>query len=153
MRVNVALDERALAALDDRLHGLETRMAVLSPALDEIADDWLNIERARFAGRAEWKPLTTDWATRKAAGGRSPMPLVGGPLEQSLTRRGTQFAVRAVGQHGITLGTTDPVAHFHQDGTHRLPRRPPVSMSLADEKRWAQILQRHITGTAPVVGL
>jgi phage gpG-like protein len=153
VRIHVALDEASLAALNTRLQGIETRMAVLSPALDEIADDWLNIERARFAGRAEWKPLTPEWAARKAAGGRSPLPLAGGELERSLTQRGSRFAVRSVGQKGITLGTTDPVAQLHQSGSRRLPKRPPVSLSIADEKRWALIIQKHIAGRTPEVGL
>jgi hypothetical protein len=142
--------ERLKAALEDR----EQRAKHVTPALDEIADDFLAVQRRRFsAAAAIWQPLSPESAVRKARSGRAPVPLVGGELESSLTRRGARFAVRRIGDNSVTLGTSDPVAHLHRDGTRRLPRRPPVSLSRADERRWVRIIERHLSGERPGVGL
>jgi phage gpG-like protein len=142
--------ERLKAVLEDREHAAR----VVTPALDEIADDFLDIQSRRFAAAsATWLPLKPETAIRKAAGGRPPEPLVGGELEQSLTRRGARFAIRRVDGNSVTLGTSDPVANLHQGGTRRMPRRPPVSLFRADERRWVEIIERHLSGSRPRVGL
>lgn len=141
--------ERLKAILEDR----EQRAKVVTPALDEIAEDWLSIGRRRFSSGATWTPLSAEWALRKAAGGRSPLPLAGGDLEASLTRQGAKFAIRRVQGSTVTLGTSDPVANLHQGGTKRLPRRPPVSLTRADERRWVEIIEQHLSGDRPGVGL
>jgi hypothetical protein len=142
--------DRLKAVLEDR----EQAARVVTPALDEIADDFLGIQSRRFgAAAAIWAPLKPETALRKAAGGRQPLPLVGGELEASLTRAGARFAVRRVGDKSVTLGTSDPVANLHQGGTRRMKRRPPVSLSRADERRWVEIIERHLSGTRTRVGL
>jgi phage gpG-like protein len=142
--------DRLKAVLEDR----EQAARVVTAALDEIADDFLNVQSRRFgAAGTTWVPLKPETALRKAAGGRHPLPLVGGGLEASLTRRGARFAVRRVEDNSVTLGTSDPVANLHQSGTRRMPRRPPVSLSRADERRWVEIIERHLSGTRTRVGL
>jgi phage gpG-like protein len=153
MRARLELDKnisrRLKATLDDR----QERARIVTPALEEIADDWLGIQRRRFGGSAQWKPLSPEWAVRKAQAGKSPMPLVGGELERSLTRRGARFAVRRVSQRQVVLGTSDPVANLHQGGTRRMPKRPPVSITRADERRWVDIISRHLSSSDVERGL
>lgn len=146
MRISLRFEEGTIRRLQEALHDREQRARHVTPALEQIADDFLVIQRRRFSGGAQWKPLSAEWAIRKAASGRPVTPLAGGNLERSLTRKGAQFSIRRINNGGaITLGTSDPVAHLHRDGTKKLPRRPPVSLSRNDEKRWVSIFERHLS--------
>lgn len=155
MRVEVTLDEPKLQHLLDGLGGRADRAAHLRPAFHDIADDFYDIEHRRFAGAAAWKPLTAAWAIRKAQGGRSVVPLAGGALEESLTRKGRRFSVRRVNDSSLFVGTSDPVANLHASGsrTGRLPKRPPVAVSRADTRRWGGLMLRHVSGLKRGLGL
>lgn len=156
MRVEVHLDQASLQHLLDALEGRADRADNLREGLHEIADDFYSIERRRFAaGMVHWKPLTPEWARRKAAGGRSVIPLAGGDLESSLTLKGRKFAVRRVSKDTLFVGTKDPVAHLHDKGTKggRLPRRELVAITQQDRSRWGGILLRHISGSTKGIGL
>lgn len=145
MKVTLDLDQRSLARLREVLESRELRAKHLAPALDAVADDFLLVQRRRFASAsAIWAPLSPEWAVQKAKQGRSTAPLVGGELERSLTRRGARFAVRRIGSNSVTLGTSDPVAGLHHGGTKRMPKRPPVSLGKADQRRWAQLFVEHL---------
>lgn len=154
MKIQLRFERDTIDRLKDVLEDRERAARVVTPALDAIADDFLNIQQRRFASAATtWIPLKAETAIRKAEGGRQPIPLVGGELESSLTRRGSRFSVRRVQDSTVTLGTSDPVANLHQGGTRRMPRRPPVSLSRADERRWVEIIERHLSGDRPGAGL
>lgn len=147
MHVEVRLDEVTLQHLLDALDGRADRAQVLRPAFHEIADDFYEIERRRFAaGMAHWQPLSHAYALRKAARGRSVVPLVGGDLEKSLTRKGARWSVRRVTNTALFIGTKDPVTNLHQGGTRRMPARPPVDVTDRDKKRWGQMLLQHVSG-------
>lgn len=156
MRVEVRLDEAGAQHLLDALRGRAERAGNLRAALHDVADDFYNIERQWFAtGAGHWKPLSADWARRKAAGGRGVIPLAGGDLEKSLTVKGRKFAVRRVSKDSLFVGTRDPVAHLHHEGTKggRLPKRPLVEITRQDTARWAAMLLRHISGRKTGIGL
>lgn len=135
---------------DDRVRELLRWLAAnaIEPteALDAIADDFLRVQQRRFSeASAIWKPLKPISALRKAARGRSTAPLVGGTLEESLTHAGARYAVRREAKSSITLGTREPTAHLHRDGTRRgLPKRPPVAISAEDARRWRDIFADHL---------
>lgn len=156
MRIEVRLDEPGLERLLTGLGGRAERAQALRPALHDIADDFYDIERRRFAaGMAHWKPLSPEWAIRKARGGRSTVPLAGGDLEKSLTSKGRRFSVRRITSTSLFVGTNNPVANLHSSGskTGRLPKRPPVAISPIDRARWGKILLRHVSGQRRGVGL
>lgn len=134
--------------LRSRLENLARNAEEPREALQEVADDFLQLQQRRFArASAIWRPLKPESARRKARRGLSTEPLVGGRLEASLTIRGATYQVRRMNVRSITLGTRDPSAHLHQRGTSKkLPARPPVSLSPADERRWRDIFARSLTG-------
>lgn len=146
MRLEVHFAPGAFEHLDARLADHEDKLAYLQPALERIADDFLGVERIRLNGGGGLIPLTPEWAARKAAGGRSPAPLAGGELEQSLTTGQGRYGLRQITDTSVLMGTTDPVANLMNSGTRKMPKRPPVSVTFADESRWFQILDDHISG-------
>lgn len=58
-------------------------------------------------------------------------------LFDSLTNPNAPGSVFRPEQSQLTLGTSVPYGVFHQRGTRRMPRRPPISMS-EDQKRQIQ---------------
>jgi phage gpG-like protein len=144
-------------ALDRRLAEMAARAEHPQAALDAVGDDFLHLEAARFAGGAGWQPLSAAYARRKAFRGRSTRPLVGGLLEDSLTRSGTRFSVRQTDQHSILMGTSDPVAHLHQKGTKGpsgkgMPARKLVDIRSSDRLRWRELIRRNVFGTVTAGG-
>jgi hypothetical protein len=145
-------------ALDRRLADLAARSSYPREALEAVGDDFLNIEQGRFAGDAGWKPLSSAYARRKARRGLPTQPLVGGALEASLTRAGTRYSVRQIDRSSILMGTSDPVAHLHQQGTRGasgkgMPTRTLVGIRNADLLRWRELIRANVFGTSAGGGL
>jgi hypothetical protein len=153
MRIEVKLDEPAVRQTLARLRGREDRTQHLRPAFEAVATDFLNLERRRFAGAARWAPLSPEYARRKAAGGRPILPLAGGALERSLTRKRAKYSVRRINRLSMFVGTRDPVANLHRKGTRRMPARPPVDITAADRTRWKRIFVGHLAGAGMRLGL
>lgn len=154
MQVRVRLDDAAALRVLEALKGREDRMKHLRPAFDAVADDFLEMQRVRFAGGAGWEPLSAAYAVRKARGGRSPLPLAGGDLEKSMTTQRAKFSLRRIGKTHMVVGTRDPVANLHNSGTRgRLPKRKLVVVRAVDRARWGRIFSDHLAGTGRRLGL
>lgn len=170
-------DAPLLRAMRKRIdRGLDPR-----PALEQIADDFLRMEREQFAsqgsaGGTPWRPLSPEWAARKHGAGGI---LVGrsARMEKSLVQaraRGSRrrIEVRSGRTSGVEMGSTQPLAHLHQGGTveryakswrgrplatpryaGRLPARPVVAVGPADERRWRGILVDYLFTETRSMGL
>lgn len=150
MRLSVdVLGDRNLL---DRLDLIRARVQDPRVALNLVADDFLETERRRFAGGANWAPLSPTYAADKLRRGRSTRPLVDGPLERSLTVRRSPGSLRRITKEGMRVGTRLPVARLHQGSKEQprhpggvLPRRPLVDISSADAERWRRIVAASLT--------
>jgi len=74
-----------------------------------------------------WAPLAPSTI---AAKGHNRILYETGALEESLTSGGGD-AIREVFDRGLVFGTSTEYAIFHQEGTSRMPARPPVGMQEA----------------------
>lgn len=151
MSVDVEVIPLGTQSLDEVLAGWERRAATISLAYAAIATDFRAIEARRF--RAEgpgWEPLapsTVRERERKGYGGAHPILRRTGALQDSFTNPAAPHAVFRVEPEGFFVGSSDPVAHFHQTGGSvegRPPRRALVELSTADEVRWVAILGRYL---------
>lgn len=120
-------------------------------ALDELTADAMDVHFAdllqEFHGKLEgkhaegfasavtpggqaWPPLRPSTINKK---GHATILVETGKLKASLTGR-TGDSIREVvdegpGRAGLSFGTDVPYAHFHQDGTLRIPQREHVGAS------------------------
>lgn len=147
----------------DRCESTLTRWGVraetlLERAAPQIVADFHHIEKRRFAKEGPgWAPLAATTAaerSRLGIGGTNPIldrtgasyrGRTGGQLKRSLTETGAKGSVVRMGVDNMFVGTTDPVADFHQYGTKRMPQRKVVDFTEADAERWGIILRRALS--------
>lgn len=170
MQFTVHLDQEALDAFDESLKAISDRALDAEPAMIRIADDFQETERLAFAtggGRlGEWTPDSEVWAATKAKRGKGSRTLVyTGTLERSLIEAHAKYSLRVTGPGELIVGTLDPVAHLHQDGTGdryvktrngqplrkqkysgKMPMRRMLQVLPSDEVRWSQFVSEHLTG-------
>jgi hypothetical protein len=128
---------------------LIARLSDMLPAYEEVYVAFQEIEKKRFAAEGPgWQPLADSTrAERSALGIGADSPILdrtgvpgGGNLKGSLTSQGHKNAVFRPEVDGVFMGTSDPVATFHQDGTDRMPARAVVDMTEADAVVFSNII-------------
>jgi hypothetical protein len=90
----------------------------------ESMDAYFSTERQRFDVYSE---RGGDWAehapsTIRKRGENAPILIEGGDLRESMNRDGDGHVIE-VSPDGVVEGTINPVAHFHQSGTEKMPAR------------------------------
>jgi hypothetical protein len=144
------------------LEATMARMGDLMPAYLEIYSAFRKMEQRRFDQQGPgWAPLAESTvAQRESLGLGGDHPILnrtgvsdhgrqGGTLRRSLTTRGSRYAVFEVMPDGIFMGTSDPVAKFHQEGTENMPARPVVKIEEKDAKIFGAILSEWIWDPLP----
>ena len=110
----------------------------LSVAWEQIGEDLLQDNRDNFLAEGGvfpggfWPALalsTVGERIRLGYGGWSPMLVRTGALLESVTIRGGMNNIFQVTATGVTVGTSDPKAVFHQYGTRRMPMRRVVGIT------------------------
>lgn len=113
-------------ALTDSLHDVDFQEAFqrkVFPAI-ERAEEAMFASETDSSGTA-WPPLAASTIARK---GHDIILVETGALRASLVGE-TGDSIRDAGADFASFGTSDPKAAFHQDGTSRMPARPPVGVS------------------------
>lgn len=116
------------------------RVADVSPVMEEIATQEREAAAKRFDEHGPgWAPLAESTLAAKASAGYPPDILVAtGELRDSLSKLGgAHFEI--VTPDSLTMGTSDEIAGFHQDGTSRMPARPLVEQ---DEVRRVDLVKQ-----------
>lgn len=166
MRVELKLDEAELKHFQEIVEERGRRGTNMRPALEAVADDFLDLEESVFAtqGRlvlaAGWKKLSPKWLKFKTSHGLSPrileMTQGGGRLRRSLTVHGAPWQLRDVTNDEVVVGTTLGIANVHQKGrtvrignrTVKIPARKFVRLRRTDKQRWIDLQQSYLsTGT------
>lgn len=138
MRLGFDYDERQSQAFADRLQALGVAADNVRPALEDVADDFLDMERRAFTTSgasigARWEPL------RPGRPGTNPHELVAtGALFRSLTSAHAPDTVRRITADSVTMGTSKK----------GLPRRRYVLVKVdrRDGARWADLVADHLFG-------
>ena len=138
--------------LQRELVELAERAGDARPALEQVADEFRQAQRANFAvgGRPRWKPLTPEYAARKAAAGISGgIGVYTGGLRDSLLREGDRYHLSQVRPDELRVGTTNPVARLF-NAKHKArnqPKRKVVRLTPADRRGYLDLVQQHLAGT------
>lgn len=112
-----------------------------------VIEEFYRIETEQFesegaAGGQRWAPLSDPYAARKAqVFPGQPILQAEGDLRASLTDPEAADAIFLPREDELILGTRNPTAIFHQRGTSRMPRRPPINFSEAQKRRIQKALQ------------
>lgn len=127
MAAAIRITSRTLPRLRRRIAGMRERALDLTPAWDIVANWFAEQERVQFATEGArwgqpWAPLKPATIAEKQRRGYPLSILVRtGELERSLSIR--SLSIERLYPQRMTLGTRVPYAHFHQDGTSRMPAR------------------------------
>lgn len=126
------------------------RATDMSPAFEEIADNFLLNEERQFSTQGSyasgrWAPLAPSTVTGKAKAGLDPRTLhATRTLRNSLSRQGAPGNVREIKSDEMFVGTSVEYARYHQMGTKHMPRRRPVELTVNRRRMWMKILQRFL---------
>lgn len=130
---------RALSVLYDSLRDFRR-------VWPQVADRFYWIERRQFdsegARSNRWDELAPSTLAGKAIKyPGQPILRASGALFQSLTNAFDPHSVFRMTEDSLTLGTTLEYAAYHQEGTERMPARPPIDLLDDDYKEFQTIAQ------------
>jgi phage gpG-like protein len=116
------------------------------PLLETFMPQLAEYEAGMFAGEYDsnlndWAPLKKSTIDRK---GHDRILVETGALRESLVHIGGAGNIHEVFDHGLTFGTDVEYAHFHQDGTSRMPARPPVGISEETLDKFCDQIANHV---------
>lgn len=156
LRIEITPEEDTFTPV---LMGIEHRAIDLLPAYAAVYQAFRVIEAKRFSGEGPgWAPLaesTVAERVRLGIGGDHPIlnrsgakesGRKGGQLRRSLTTKGAKGAVFEPEIDGVFMGTRDPIAGFHQEGTTKMPARPIVDLTEADANVFGSIIGEYLFG-------
>lgn len=139
-----------LRALVDQLEGFDDRADNMRPAFEAVAEDFRDLERARFRTAAGWAPVSPEWAARKATEGRPRRPLTyTGQLAESFTQRRDRYHVEQVGRDELVVKSKSPLLNLvtgANRGRGHGKDRELVKLTAADRRRWVRIVNRYLIG-------
>ncbi len=120
------------------------------PALREVGDDYREAQAGNFArgGRPRWKPLSPEYAARKARQGRgSQVGVATGGLRDSLTREGDRYHLNRVRRDVLEVGTRNPVVNLFNSqhgGGRNQPKRKVQVLTPAMRRTWLRWVQDYL---------
>lgn len=121
----------------------------LSQLFRELGRDFRNrIEPQQFSteggesgGWASLSPEYEAWKSRHYSG--STILVRTGALRSSLA--GKAGSITRINKWSAELGTSVPYAGYHQSGTSKMPKRPPIDLSQASRHQWVQIVHKFLS--------
>ena len=97
----------------------------------------------------KWSALSEPYATvKRRKVGRKKILVYGGQMRQSLTTRAHSDRIVRMTGNVIELGTRHHLARYHQDGTQRMPSRPPVRKSARQVHNLKLAIAKGVVSTA-----
>lgn len=137
-------------AIHHELVGFRNRALNGAPVLAAILADMrrLEIELFETEGRGEWPELSQTTIERKAQQGYPAKILQATEALYDSLAGGLSAAghVERITENEVVYGTTVPHARFHQDGTAKMPARPPVDVREEDVRRWSKLVHAYVFG-------
>lgn len=92
-----------------------------------------------------WAPLSDDyrkWKNRHYPS--APLLVLRGPMKASLIAPDAPGSVWRPSPRSLEVGSSVPYAIYHQNGTGRMPARPPIRFAQVDRERLGKLLQQHV---------
>lgn len=131
MGTTIKIDGRSIAPVRKKIHAMRDRADNLMAAWEVLLDWFADQNRKQFGSRgARWRTLWPELARttvleKRREGFSTDMLVRTSHLLRSLSDR--PLNVERITPHEVEAGTRVKYAHFHQNGTKYLPRRPLIS--------------------------
>lgn len=133
-----------------KLQGIAARTFDPVPALELIAEDIRQVEKAVFSsqgrrGGGSWKFLDPKTVERK---GSDIILIDTGALLRSVSEADSEYSDVYIDRSTLNFGTTHPAAKAMQfgDPKHNIPARPFLRFTMFDHARWRRIIADYIAG-------
>lgn len=132
-----------------RFERLDAQFEDLWPIWPDVRDEFWAIEKEQFdseggAGRqGKWQALSPNYAARKIEQyGDKPILQATGELLESLT--GGAGHIYRPSKKDLAIGTSVKRGLYHQLGSARLPKRPPIDFNDATQTRLMKVIQKSL---------
>jgi len=148
--VNLTFTVNGEKQLDRALGLYASAVKDMRPVWPDIRDDFTDGQEEQFSSQGQsgsggWVSLSSDYGAWKALNFPG-MPILQrtGRLKSSLTERSHADFRYEAGRMGLTMGTKVPYAGYHQTGTRKMPRRPPIELTEAQRRGWVKMIHAYI---------
>ena len=144
MVIKATIRTDGLAKLAMRLRSIRPTLTPgqwLAEVGQDSMDEFVNVMAQAFktegasGASGKWAALSDNppghgYASQKLAKyGNQPILVATGALRDSLTKPRHKNMIFQVDANGILLGSTIPYFKYHQLGTTKMPKRPPISLT------------------------
>lgn len=150
-RFGVEIDLQGLDTVKLNLNKVEKAVKDIRPGLKKVANDIRETEdrvfkaEGAYGSRARWKKLSPNykkWKSRVFPG--QPILQASGGLRQSLVYKGNANHIETITKTSLTFGSRDPKFSWHQTGTRKMPKRPPLTYTRYQGVKWSKIIRDDI---------
>lgn len=99
----------------------------------------------QLSGPGKYTDLSASYKKWKAGriGSAYPILFLKGRLALSMLTPGGEN-VLDIDKNRMFFGTSVPYARYHQEGTSRMPARPPFFLDFQRQRAWSQIVRAHL---------
>lgn len=119
------------------------------PILGRVAEVFRDDQKVNYArgGRPRWKPVSAEYAARKARQGRgTKVGVYTGGLRDSLIREGDRYHLEKIRPDELQVGTKNPVANLFngKHTVHKQPKRKLVSLTPTRRREYLEMVQDYL---------
>lgn len=104
-------------------------------------------------GSGGWTPLNDEYRLQKVREvGAIPILQFSGKMYRSLTEPGAPGFVREETATALFVGSSNPLARYHQEGAGRLPKREVIVITDAEGRDHMEVIEENYRGIAEGLG-
>lgn len=136
--------------VQSRLIEIAARGDDARPVLRQVAETFREDQRANFArgGRPRWKPVSPEYAARKARQGHGTQVGVRtGAMRDSFINASDPYNLEVVLKDRLRVGSTLPTGNLFngKHTVHKQPKRKLVSLTPTRRREYLQTVQDYLT--------
>lgn len=140
--MNLHVDILGISGVIATLDHVDRGVSVMRPLWEQFGEEFYRQETDHF-NRADFVPLSPTYAERKREQfGDKPILRATDALFLSFTQQGAEGNIHRINDLDAEFGSSDFKAILHQEGTSRMPARPPQAEP--DEDRYESIAAQYI---------
>lgn len=150
MAKGVNVEIKGLDQTVKNLASLAKNFKNFSTVFKKIAQDFRKTESSVFRsqgtyeGRQGWQNLSISYSLSKTKNyPGKPVLIATGAMRNSFTKEGGNH-IEHISNDKLIIGSSDPKANYHQNGTSKMPARPPLTSSNTTNRRWVRIAHEEI---------